>query len=158
MTTGTETVAIETRDGALSITLDRPTHKNALDEDVRAGLASSIAEIERDRAVRSVVLAGSGGAFCAGGDLRGIRSAELDNDGWRERMKSAHAWLARLLSLDRAVVAADCRARRASYLSGGGGNVAIHAFTAAMPVMSGCSVATAREAATSAALPPRPRS
>ena len=73
---------------------------------MRAGLARASPQIEGDRAVRAVVLTGSGGAFCAGGDLRGIRSAELDNDGWRERMKNAHAWLARLLSLDRAVVAA----------------------------------------------------
>ena len=99
-------VLYDVADGVATLTLNRPSHRNALDEDVRAGLASCIAEIERDRAVRAVVLAGSGGAFCAGGDLRGIRCAERDNDGWRQRMKSAHAWLARLLSLDRAVVAA----------------------------------------------------
>ncbi len=93
-------------EGVATVTLNRPASKNALDEDVRAGLARCIDEIERDRAVRSVVLTGSGGAFCAGGDLRGFRSAELDNDGWRQRMNGAHAWFARLLSLDRAVVAA----------------------------------------------------
>jgi 2-(1,2-epoxy-1,2-dihydrophenyl)acetyl-CoA isomerase len=93
-------------DGVATVTLNRPAQKNALTEDLRNGLARCVAEIDRDRDVRAVVLAGSGGAFCAGGDLRGIRSAELDNDGWRRRMKSAHAWLARLLSLDRVVVAA----------------------------------------------------
>jgi len=101
-----DAVLYDVVEGVATVTLNRPARKNALDEDVRAGLARCIADIESDRAVRSVVLTGSGGAFCAGGDLRGIRSAELDNDGWLERMKSAHAWLARLLSLDRAVVAA----------------------------------------------------
>ncbi|HMC14373.1 MAG TPA: enoyl-CoA hydratase/isomerase family protein [Albitalea sp.] len=93
-------------DGVATLTLNRPANKNALAEDLRAGLAKAIDAIEQDRSVRAVVLTGSGGVFCAGGDLRGIRAAELDNDGWRERMKSAHAWLARLLSLDRVVVAA----------------------------------------------------
>src|SRR4029079_8497464 len=85
---------------------NRPARRNALDQDLRDGLEHCIAAIDQDHDVRAVVLAGSGGAFCAGGDLRGIRSAELDNEGWRRRMKGAHAWLARLLSLDRVVVAA----------------------------------------------------
>src|SRR6185369_11211879 len=101
-----DAVLYEVADGVATVALNRPANKNALGEDVRAGLAQCVDWIERDRTVRAVVLAGSGGAFCAGGDLRGIRSAGLDNDGWRQRMKGAHAWLARLLSLDRAVVAA----------------------------------------------------
>jgi len=102
----TDALLFDVVDGVATLTLNRPAQKNALDESVRDGLARRIDEIERDRSVRAVVLTGAGGAFCAGGDLRGIRSAELDNDGWRERMKRAHSWLARLLSLDRAVVAA----------------------------------------------------
>ena len=101
-----DAVLYEVVDGVATVTLNRPANRNALAEDVRAGLARCIDAIERDRSVRAVVLTGSDGVFCAGGDLRGIRSAELDNAGWRERMKDAHAWLARLLSLDRAVVAA----------------------------------------------------
>jgi len=101
-----EAVLYDVVDGVATITLNRPAQKNAIDEALRDRLAQCIDHIERDRAVRAVVLTGSGGAFCAGGDLRSIRSAELDNDGWRRRMKDAHAWLARLLSLDRAVVAA----------------------------------------------------
>jgi len=101
-----DAVLYEVVDGVATITLNRPARKNAIDEAVRTGLAQCIDEIERNRAVRAVVLTGSGGAFCAGGDLRSIRSADLDNEGWRQRMKDAHAWLARLLSLDRAVVAA----------------------------------------------------
>ncbi|WP_280153956.1 enoyl-CoA hydratase/isomerase family protein [Piscinibacter sp. XHJ-5] len=102
----TDAVLLEVVDGVATVTLNRPARRNALDDELRAGLAQCMDRIESDRAVRAVVLAGSDGAFCAGGDLRGIRAAELDNDGWRERMKSAHAWLSRLLSLDRAVIAA----------------------------------------------------
>ena len=101
-----DAVLCDVCDGVATITLNRPAQRNAIDEETRTGLARHVDQIERDRAVRAVVLTGSGGAFCAGGDLRAIRSAQLDNDGWRQRMKNAHAWLARLLSLDRAVVAA----------------------------------------------------
>lgn len=102
----TDAVLYEVVDGVATLTLNRPARKNALDEEVRDALAQHITEIERDRAVRAVVLTGAGGAFCAGGDLRAFQSLALDNAGWRQRMKNAHAWFARLLSLDRAVVAA----------------------------------------------------
>ena len=103
-----DAVLYDVVEGVATVTLNRPARKNALDEDVRAGLARCIADIESDRAVRSVVLTGSGGAFCAGGDLRGIRSAELDNDGWRERMKSAHAWLALVSKQELVLPLAGC--------------------------------------------------
>ena len=102
----TDAVLCDVSDGVATITLNRPAQRNALDEEIRAGLAHNIEQIERDRAVRAVVLTGAGGVFCAGGDLRAIRSADLDNDGWRQRMRNAHAWFARLLNLDRVVVAA----------------------------------------------------
>jgi len=101
-----DAVLYDAVDGVATVTLNRAANKNALGEEMRAGLAQCVDRIERDRAVRAVVLTGSGGAFCAGGDLRSMRSAELDNEGWRERMKNAHAWFVRLLSLDRPVVAA----------------------------------------------------
>lgn len=101
-----DAVLYDLRDGVATITLNRPARRNALDDETRNALARQIDQIERDRTVRAVVLTGSDGVFCAGGDLRAIRAAELDNDGWRERMREAQIWLARLLSLDRAVVAA----------------------------------------------------
>lgn len=102
----TEAVLYDVSDGVATITLNRPAQRNALDEEIRTGLARHIDQIERDSMVRAVLLTGSEGVFCAGGDLRAIRAAELDNEGWRQRMRNAHTWFARLLSLDRAVVAA----------------------------------------------------
>jgi len=99
-------VRYELAGGVATLTLNRPARKNALDELMRDELAQCVCDIDRDRSVRAVVLTGAGGAFCAGGDLRAIQSAELDNEGWRRRMKQAHAWLAPLLMLDRPVVAA----------------------------------------------------
>jgi 2-(1,2-epoxy-1,2-dihydrophenyl)acetyl-CoA isomerase len=99
-------VRYELAGGVATLTLNRPARKNALDELMRDELAQCVRDIDRDRSVRAVVLTGAGEAFCAGGDLRAIQAAALDNEGWRRRMKQAHAWLAPLLMLDRPVVAA----------------------------------------------------
>ena len=101
-----DALRFEVEGGIATLTLNRPERKNALEETMRDELAQCVRDIDRDRSVRALVLTGAGGAFCAGGDLRAIQSAALDNDGWRQRMKHAHAWLAPLLMLDRPVVAA----------------------------------------------------
>ena len=60
------------RDGAvLRITINRPERRNALNEEVCAGLAAAIDEAESTPGVRVIVLTGSGDkVFCAGGDLK----------------------------------------------------------------------------------------
>src|SRR4051794_26850010 len=57
------------RDGVLTLTLNRPAQRNAIDAELRDALASAIDDAAADAAVRAVVLAGAGGAFCAGADL-----------------------------------------------------------------------------------------
>lgn len=60
------------RDGAvLRLTLNRPEVKNALNTELIAALSHELA-IE-DPAVRVVVIRGSDGSFCAGGDLKMMR-------------------------------------------------------------------------------------
>ena len=57
-------------DGIARITIDRPDAKNALRWDMRDRIGDLLVEASRDLTVRVVVLAGAGGAFCAGADLR----------------------------------------------------------------------------------------
>ncbi|HEU0199879.1 MAG TPA: enoyl-CoA hydratase/isomerase family protein [Burkholderiaceae bacterium] len=101
-----EAIRYEVSRGVATLTLNRPAQKNAIDETMRAEIAQALADLERDREVRALVVTGAGGAFCAGGDLRNIGSANLDNEGWRRRMKAAHEWLTELITLDRPVIAA----------------------------------------------------
>lgn len=61
-------------DGITTLTLNRPDKYNALSEELLAALQARIAELEQDDAVRVIILAGSGKAFCAGHDLREMRS------------------------------------------------------------------------------------
>ncbi len=65
-------VVVCAQDGAvMRIEINRPERRNALNEDVCAGIAAGIATAESTPAVRLIVLTGSGEkAFCAGGDMK----------------------------------------------------------------------------------------
>jgi 2-(1,2-epoxy-1,2-dihydrophenyl)acetyl-CoA isomerase len=101
-----EAVRYDIAEGVATLTLNRPAQRNAIDLQMREEIARCVESLERDRDVRALVITGAGGAFCAGGDLRGIGSAQLDGAGWRQRMKDAHAWVGALIALDRPVIAA----------------------------------------------------
>jgi enoyl-CoA hydratase/carnithine racemase len=59
----------ERADGVLTLTLNRPDRRNAIDPPLRDALADAIAAAGDDAEVRGLVLTGAGGAFCAGGDV-----------------------------------------------------------------------------------------
>lgn len=57
-------------DGILTVTMNRPEARNALNDAVLSGLYDALQRADADREVRVVVLTGAGDrAFCAGGDL-----------------------------------------------------------------------------------------
>ena len=60
--------------GAVTLTLNRPQAYNALSEALLAALQRELDSIATDAAVRVVVLAAEGKAFCAGHDLRETRA------------------------------------------------------------------------------------
>ena len=101
-------VRYERRGTTAVVTLDDPATRNSLTPDLKEGLAAAIARVKSDSGVRAVVITGANGAFCAGGDLRGLATAAdtLESDGLRARMHGMHAILRELLSLDRPVIAA----------------------------------------------------
>ncbi|HSH91131.1 MAG TPA: enoyl-CoA hydratase/isomerase family protein [Ramlibacter sp.] len=96
------------RHGATAVvTLDHAASRNALTQAVREGLSEAIAQVKADPGIRALVIAGANGAFCAGGDLRGIAAAsQLDSGALRARMHATHAIIRGLLTLDRPVIAA----------------------------------------------------
>jgi 2-(1,2-epoxy-1,2-dihydrophenyl)acetyl-CoA isomerase len=99
-------VLLAVHEGVAELTLNQPERRNALDPSMRAQLAEAVQAIRRDRNVHAVVLAGSQGHFCAGGDLRALAGAGLDNQGWLQRFQDMNEWVRDLISLDRPVVAA----------------------------------------------------
>src|SRR4029077_748754 len=56
-------------EGVLTLTLNRPARRNAIDPALRDALAAALDSAATDPTVRGIVLTGAGGAFCAGGDL-----------------------------------------------------------------------------------------
>ena len=69
-----ETVVLTLRDGLAILRLNRPRKMNALRlEDLRR-ILSLLAEL-RDRGLKGLILHGSGGNFCAGGDLGDLAEA-----------------------------------------------------------------------------------
>ncbi|NEU57765.1 enoyl-CoA hydratase/isomerase family protein [Halorussus sp. MSC15.2] len=59
-------------DGVATITLNRPDRRNALSEEISAGIRDALADIA-DADARCVVVEGAGGAFSAGGDIDAMR-------------------------------------------------------------------------------------
>ena len=72
---GSEPVLLETIDaGVLRLTLNRPAARNALSVGLMEALKVALDHAAADQECRVVVIAGAGPAFCAGHDLRELRS------------------------------------------------------------------------------------
>jgi 2-(1,2-epoxy-1,2-dihydrophenyl)acetyl-CoA isomerase len=59
----------------MTITLNRPERRNAMSSAMLKGLVASLADAETASDVGAVLLTGAGGAFCAGGDVKGMAEA-----------------------------------------------------------------------------------
>lgn len=74
--TGTDTVLAEVVDGVGVITLNRPERRNALHAEMYVAVPRLLEQFTADDAIGSVLITGSGNAFCAGGDVRDGNSAK----------------------------------------------------------------------------------
>lgn len=73
-------VMVESGQAVTRITLNRPARRNAYDGRLIAELRAAFEEIDKDPAVRVVVLTGAGSSFCAGADLRWMRPVSPVSD------------------------------------------------------------------------------
>lgn len=64
------------RNGITTLTLNRPQQYNALSSRMLSELQKQLDDIDQDESVRVVIIAASGKAFCAGHDLKEVRSSE----------------------------------------------------------------------------------
>src|SRR5580698_8910070 len=58
--------------GLLTITMNRPDRRNALNADMTLGLVEAARRAAEDHEVRAVLLKGAGGTFCVGGDVKSM--------------------------------------------------------------------------------------
>ena len=66
-----QTVKFKTTDGVGIITLDRPESRNALIPEMVEEIGAAVAACKHAD-VRAVLITGSGGAFCAGADVKAL--------------------------------------------------------------------------------------
>ena len=106
MTTDTTTAVIVTRPTphVAQIAINRPEAKNAIDETTRLALIEAIEAALADESVRALLLCGTSGVFCAGGDLASMRG--MSEEQARARMQSGHKLVQLLWNADIPVVVA----------------------------------------------------
>lgn len=80
----TKSLILERTGSVLYVWFNRPEVRNALNQEMTKELELVLDAIKDDRSVRSVVVKGKGGYFCAGGDIKGFKSGmqgEMDHAG-----------------------------------------------------------------------------
>lgn len=98
---------LQVADGIATVTLDRPSKKNALPLPMVGELASAIAALHDREDVRVLVLTGAGGEFCAGADLVANAGAlQGSEDAARANMATFHALLLAVWNFPRPSIAA----------------------------------------------------
>ncbi len=65
-------VLVERRDSIYIVTINRPEVRNAVDRETALALAYAFREFDADPSLSVAILTGSGGAFCAGADLKAV--------------------------------------------------------------------------------------
>jgi len=81
-----ESIRVETRAGVTTVLMNRPERRNAVDGPMAAELARAFKTFDADPEADVAVLAGAGGNFCAGADLKAVgtergNSAKITGDG-----------------------------------------------------------------------------
>lgn len=99
-----------TRRGATAIlSMNRPGQRNALSLEMREAFERTLREVRDDDAVKAVVLTGSGGHFCAGGDIKSLSQAQAEGrDAFegRDRIRHIQRWFDMLADLEKPVICA----------------------------------------------------
>jgi enoyl-CoA hydratase/carnithine racemase len=107
----TKLVELKIEDTVAIVTLNRPEVRNAINDAMRSEFVAVLESIAKDDTVRAVVLTGQGKAFCAGGDIAGMKerlkapAGEVGFNGWR-RQGQVHKSVGLLHGMPKPVIAA----------------------------------------------------
>lgn len=103
-----DVVVIEVTPPVAWLRLCRPEAMNALDDEMLIRIDTGLDELERDDAVRVVVVTGTGRAFCAGADLKSAIDAngEVDGSALLAFVRRAATVVERLAAFPKPVIAA----------------------------------------------------
>lgn len=82
----TTALILEPRGSVLTIWFNRPEARNALSAAMVEELEAVLDATRDDRGLRTIILRGKGGFFCAGGDIKGFRSGLQDSGPSRDEV------------------------------------------------------------------------
>ena len=74
-----EVVLVDVNDGVMTITMNRPKAKNAVNRALAEAVAAALEELDNNDEIRVAILTGAGGTFCAGMDLKAFITGESPN-------------------------------------------------------------------------------
>lgn len=80
------TIRVQSHDRVLTVTIDRPEVRNAVDRPTAEALDEALLAFEQDPRTDVAVLTGSDGTFCAGADLHAVSDPDRAN-----RLEAGHA-------------------------------------------------------------------
>ncbi|WP_448123920.1 enoyl-CoA hydratase/isomerase family protein [Pseudomonas veronii] len=98
-------------DGIAVLTLNRPEARNAISDEMRSQMIELLEEVAANRAIRALIITGTGKGFCAGGDIKGMEkrmsapAGEVAYNGWKRQQRVHHA-VSLLLNLPKPTLAA----------------------------------------------------
>jgi len=102
---GYRSLLVDKIDGIATLTMNRPEARNALDVPMREELVNALDEIERDAAVRVVILTGAGGHFSAGGDVKTMAARRHTAAEGRARVELLNRFVLRLFNFPKPTIA-----------------------------------------------------
>ena len=93
--------------GTLVLTLSNPEFRNALSPEIYAAGIEALNAAEDNPEIRSVVITGEGGVFCAGGNLQRLQSNRRESPDVQTRSIDAlHNWIDSIRTYPKPVIAA----------------------------------------------------
>lgn len=72
-----EEVQVAVADGIMTVTINRPAARNAVNRAVAFGIGDAMKALDEDPAILAAIITGAGGTFCSGMDLKAFVSGEL---------------------------------------------------------------------------------
>jgi enoyl-CoA hydratase/carnithine racemase len=102
-----EFIDLTREDGVAVLRLNRPESFNAWNQQMRAELRDAVAQLVADDALRAVVVTGTGRAFSAGEDVRGMKGlADIGTRGFRRVVREIHNVFDEIEAIEVPVIAA----------------------------------------------------
>jgi enoyl-CoA hydratase/carnithine racemase len=92
------------RGRTLILSINVPERHNSVSPALRGLLYEALVQADEDPQVRSVVLTGAGGVFCAGGDITDMSISDLSSG--RARMRRSHRLIRQMLCMGKPVICA----------------------------------------------------